>query len=61
MKSEALTTEIVRKKFKNNFDLCAFSIQIGRNMILSGQPATLMQILDEVDRRAETEEIASKL
>jgi hypothetical protein len=47
-----LTTELIRKKFKNNFDLCNFAINIGRNMILSGTPTTLDQILAEIDLRA---------
>jgi hypothetical protein len=48
-----LTTEQIRKKFKNNFDLCNFSINIARNMILSGTPATLDQILENIERRAD--------
>jgi hypothetical protein len=61
MKLDALTTESIRKKFKNNFDLCAFSIRIGRNMILGGQQATLTQILQEIDRQADTEGNAPKI
>lgn len=53
MKHDALTTESLRKKFKNNFDLCNFAILIGRNMILGGTQSTLSQILDEVDRKAD--------
>ncbi|HEY4254747.1 MAG TPA: hypothetical protein VGM34_00175 [Chlamydiales bacterium] len=60
MKLGALTTEFIRKKFKNNFDLCSFSIRVGRNMILGGQPATLTQILQEIDRQADTEGNAPK-
>jgi hypothetical protein len=47
-----LTTEQIRKKFKNNFDLCNFAINIGRNMILSGTPATLDEILEAIYIRA---------
>lgn len=49
---DALTTEALRKKFKNNFDLCNFAINIGRNMILGGSQATLTEILAEVDRQS---------
>jgi hypothetical protein len=46
-----LTTEQIRKLFKNNFDLCNFAITIGQNMIMAG-PATLAAILEEVEERA---------
>ncbi|EKE07948.1 MAG: hypothetical protein ACD_17C00434G0002 [uncultured bacterium] len=49
---DELTTESLRKKFKNNFDLCNFSIAIARNILMSGQPATLKEILREIDERA---------
>lgn len=52
MISDSLTTEQLRKKFKNNFDLCNFSINIARNMIMGGTPSTLGQILDAIDERA---------
>jgi len=48
-----LTTEVLRKKFKNNFDLCNFSINLARNVILSGQQITLQEALVLVDSRAE--------
>lgn len=50
--SENLTNERLRKKFKNNFDLCNFSINIARNLILSGEQRTLGQLLYEVNERA---------
>jgi len=50
---DPLTTEQIRKKFKNNFDLCNFSINIARNMILAGTPATLDEILHNIERRAD--------
>ena len=50
---DPLTTELIRKKFKNNFDLCNFSINIARNMILSGTPATLDEILVVISQRAD--------
>ncbi len=55
MKLDALTTEQIRKKFKNNFDLCSFSINIARNLLLSGQHSTLTQILQTIDARADEE------
>lgn len=53
MEQEPLTTEFIRKKFKNNFDLCNLAIQIGRNMVLGGHPATLEEILEAVEERIE--------
>lgn len=50
--TEALTTERIRKKFKNNFDLCNFSINIGRNLLLSGVQVTLGELLRQVEERA---------
>lgn len=52
MGSDSLTTEKIRKKFKNNFDLCNFSIAVARNLILSGTPKSLGDILDEIEARA---------
>lgn len=51
--SDSLTTERIRKKFKNNFDLCNFSISIGRSIISSGTPITLSELLDTVEKRAQ--------
>lgn len=53
MTFDFLTTERLRKYFKNNFDLCNFSINIGRNMILSGSQPTLSEVLEVVEDRAE--------
>ncbi len=52
MLKELITTEHFRKKFKNNFDLCNFSINIGRTMVMSGNPTTLGEILREIDKRS---------
>lgn len=53
MISDSLTTEELRKKFKNNFDLCNFSINIARNIIMGGgTSATLGEILEVIDERA---------
>ena len=51
MNIDALTTEQLRKKFKNNFDLCNFSINVARNMIKSGTPAPLAEVLEIIDNR----------
>lgn len=51
-----LTNEELRRKFKNNFDLCNFSISIARAIILGGNPATLNQILAAVSQRVEENE-----
>ncbi|MBF8262528.1 MAG: hypothetical protein HW387_193 [Parachlamydiales bacterium] len=53
MIQDPLTTERIRKKFKNNFDLCNFAINIGRNMILASTPATLGEILATVEERVD--------
>lgn len=55
MYQDALTTERLRKKFKNNFNLCNFAINIGRNMILGGTQSSLGEILEAVDDRAAEE------
>jgi hypothetical protein len=49
---DQLTTEQIRKKFKNNFDLCNFAINIARNIVMSGTQSTLDEILEEIDRKA---------
>ena len=55
---ESLTNARLRALFKNNFDLCNFAINIGRAMVLSGSQATLDEILDVVEERAEEREDA---
>lgn len=50
--ADSLTTETLRKKFKNNFDLCNFAINIARNILLSGTQATLDEILVIIEERA---------
>lgn len=50
MKHDALTTELLRNKFKNNFDLCNFAISVGQVEILKDpESMTLRRILDAVD------------
>ncbi len=54
MRHDTLTTEFLRKKFKNNFDLCNFSINVARNVILSGQQSlTIYEMLDAISSRAD--------
>ncbi len=60
MNPDALTTEELRKKFKNNFNLCSFAINIARNTILSGQQATLTQLLQIIDARADEQNLLEK-
>ncbi len=50
--AESLTTERIRKKFKNNFDLCNFAINIARNIIMSGAGGSLTDILRTIEERA---------
>ncbi len=52
MASDLVTTELLRKKFKNNFDLCNFAINLGRVAIMNNSQTTLKNILDAVDTRA---------
>lgn len=54
MREDFITTEALRKKFKNNFDLCNFAIYVGRNEIMQNPQTTLRNILDTVGER-ETE------
>ena len=54
MSRDELTTEWIRKKFKSNFDLCAFGINIGRNLVMGGGfHGTLGDVLDMIERRAD--------
>ena len=54
MKKDSLTTEKLRKKFKNNFDLCNFSIHVARNAMLGGrQGMTIQEMIDVVIARAD--------
>lgn len=55
MQSDSLTTEHLRKKFKNNFNLCNFAINIGRSTVLSGVQTNLGEILEHVQERASEE------
>lgn len=51
MRYDPVTTESLRKKFKNNFDLCNFAISVGREAIMSNPQTTLRDILDQVSER----------
>ncbi len=51
--SRSITTEKLRKKFKNNFDLCNFAILIGRDDISHHVQTSLESILDTVERKAD--------
>lgn len=53
MIKDSLTTECLRKMFKNNFDLCNFSIHIAQHILLGGTYANLTDILGIVEERAE--------
>ena len=52
MRYDLVTTESLRKKFKNNFDLCNFAIHVGRNEIMKNPQTTLSDILIAVDEGA---------
>ena len=52
MTTDALTTEKLKKKFKNNFDLCNFAIRLGREEIMNNTQASLKYVIDQVDKRA---------
>ncbi|MDE3045928.1 MAG: hypothetical protein KGJ02_04720 [Verrucomicrobiota bacterium] len=58
---DSLTTEQIRKKFKNNFDLCNFSINIARNLLLSGQSMPLPQLLEIIGLRADEANLQNAL
>ncbi len=53
MSGEHFTTEYLRKKFNNNFNLCNFAIRIGRDHVLSGEPSSLEIILKMVETQAD--------
>lgn len=49
----SVTTECLRKKFKNSFDLCNFAIQVGRLEIMSNpQKSNIRTVLQAVEIRA---------
>jgi len=52
MSNDKLTSEALRKHFKNNFDLCNFSIRVARDLIASQKPAPLSEVLETVDKMA---------
>ncbi len=52
---DPLTTEQIRKKFKNNFDLCNFAINIARNLLLSGTHLPLGEMLKVIEERADSD------
>ncbi len=51
-----LTTENLRKMFKNNFELAHFAIQMGRFCIRGGH-SSLTEILDEVRKHPSEAEL----
>jgi|GEM_PF-964755 len=62
MARDDLTTEWIRKKFKNNFDLCSFSISIGRGLVAAGGiHTTLGDVLDLIDKRADQDQARNDL
>jgi hypothetical protein len=52
--SKEITTENLRKKFKNNFELAHFAIRMGRFCIRGGD-SSLENILEEVRRNPNEE------
>ncbi|MDE3056077.1 MAG: hypothetical protein KGI80_05270 [Verrucomicrobiota bacterium] len=48
-----LTTEALRKKFKNNFNLCNFSIHVGQEMLRREGGVMLHDILKKVEERVD--------
>ncbi len=51
--SEHLTSEWLRKKFKNHFDLCNTSIKLAQSLLKGGQFASVDEILEEVGDQAD--------
>lgn len=50
MSKDLMTTEHLRKKFKNNFTLCNFSIHVARNLIAGGVHNPLKEVLESVSK-----------
>lgn len=48
----SVTNEKYRSKFKNNFDLCNFSINIARSTIEGGGTISLKEVLQSVEERS---------
>jgi len=55
MVRETFTTARLKKKFKNNFDLCNFAISIGRALVQNGEQPNIDQMMEAVEQRAEEE------
>lgn len=55
MLKDKMTTENLRKKFKNNFTLCNFSIRLARNLIGSGVHNPLREVLEAVAKHHEAD------
>lgn len=52
MLDNSITTEKLRKKFKSNFDLCNFAINIGRAQVMNNSQMTLDEVIDYIDKKA---------
>lgn len=50
---EHLTSEWLRKKFKNHFDLCNYSIKLAQKLLKNGQFSSLDEILEEVEDQSD--------
>ncbi len=50
---DLMTTEHLRKKFKNNFTLCNFSIRMARNLIKGGVHNPLKEVLEALFKEPE--------
>jgi hypothetical protein len=45
-KDVALTNEILRKRYKNNFDLANHAIKLAQDIMVDGKSVTLLEIMD---------------
>jgi len=51
MKNNSLTTEKLKKKFQNNFDLANFAIAIARSYVIEHEGGSLNDIIAEVKKQ----------
>jgi hypothetical protein len=50
MVKEQLTSEALKKHFKNNFELCEFAIRVARHYVAAGQEVNITSLLEDIQR-----------
>lgn len=50
------TNERLKKKFRNNFDLANYSIEIARSYMREGNPRSLKKLIEELSQLSDIQE-----